>query len=174
MLGPISQVHSTLNITQDNNLTEFKGWTPIGRKKRRPFGATITVNLGTPKTFIGSCIVYFNMAINLNLVMLKPQLPNAKALASRGAEWRLRDNLCRGVGCKRHVAKDTAWHGVVRERILRGGKNHGGGALRSRAIFALEELLGKFTVYLLFHLHYHCSSSSSLAVWGFVCLFGDG
>lgn len=36
MLGPISQVHSTLNITQDNNLTEFKGWTPIGGRKGDP------------------------------------------------------------------------------------------------------------------------------------------
>ncbi|RVX06280.1 Retrovirus-related Pol polyprotein from transposon RE2 [Vitis vinifera] len=64
------------------------------------------------------------------------------AVLSSGSRVEIEGQSLQGVGCKRHVAKDTAWHGVVRERILRGGKNHGGGALRSRAIFALEELLG--------------------------------
>ena len=42
------------------------------------------------------------------------------------------------------------WGFVLEKRDFWQGKNCGGGALRSRAIFALEELSGKFTVYLLF------------------------
>ena len=60
----------------------------------------------------------------------------------------------------------------MRKWILGCSKNRGEGTLRSPIIFALNELSGKFIVYLLLHLHYHYSSSSPLAIWDFVCLFG--